>query len=337
MEGLTEGYFLGTVEGLIFEVRGHVHPPGFTVAYLRYAPYEALGRGVSRGGFVKVYDLEERWRFLREKYPEYLRFDEAYGRIMQEVPDSRVRRIFDPKAKLMGLRRGARDRLESKALEMAEELSGVAGVDLGSMGVSGSILLGLHGRGSDLDLIVYGRDESLRVNGALRDLLSKGGDFKPHGERGLLRLYRVRGLDKLISFGEFQYAEKGKTFQGLFKGSEYFIRFVEHPHEAGGSYGNPSYRPLGRGSFEAVVLDDSRAIFTPCSYMVEGWAQVGAERIPIGEVASFRGRFCSQAGKGDHVRGMGTVEKALWRDKPSRYRVIVGEDRGDFLIPRMVG
>ncbi|MEM3677577.1 MAG: hypothetical protein QW176_05480, partial [Candidatus Bathyarchaeia archaeon] len=153
MEGLTEGYFLGTSEGLIFEVRGHMHPRGYTVAYLRYAPYGALGRGASRRGFVKVYDLEERWRLLREGYPDYLRFDRAYGRVMQEVPDSKVEQIFDPKARLMELKRGrAGDRLESKALEMAEELAGAADVDLESIGVSGSILLGLHRGSSDLDL-----------------------------------------------------------------------------------------------------------------------------------------------------------------------------------------
>ncbi|MEM2864173.1 MAG: hypothetical protein QXR65_02775 [Candidatus Bathyarchaeia archaeon] len=337
MEDLTEGYFLGTDEGLIFEVRGHMHPRGFTVAYLRYVPY-GLGRGVSRRGFVKVYDLEERWRLLRERYPDYLRFDGAYGRVMQEVPDSKVERIFDPKARLMELKcRGTRDKLESKALEMAEELAGAADVDLGSIGVSGSILLGLHRRSSDLDLVIYGVDNSIRVNRALRDLLSTGGDFKPYGRRGILKLYRARGLDRLISFREFQNAEEGKTFQGLFRGSEYFIRFVKQPCEAGESYGNPSYKPLGRGAFEAVILDDSEAIFTPCRYLVEGWAQVGAGRIPIREVASFRGRFCSQAERGDHVRGVGAVEEVLWRDKPSYHRVIVGEDKGDFLIPGMVG
>ena len=337
MEGLTEGYFLETGEGLLFEVRGHVHPPGYTVAFLRYAPYKVLGRGVSRRGLVKVYDLGERWRLLREGYPDYLRFDEAYGRVMQEVPDSRVHRIFNPKERLLDMRRGgAADKLERRILEMAEELAEAAGVDLGSMGVSGSILPGLHLEGSDLDLIVYGGDNSLKVDGALRDLLSRGGDFKPYGREGLLKLYRARGLDRLIGLEEFLYAEGGKAFQGLFKGSEYFIRFVKYPHETGESYGDPSYRPLGRGSFEAVVLDDSEAIFTPCRYLVEGWAKVGDERMPIREVASFRGRFCCQAVRGDHVRGMGTVEEVRWRSGLSYLRVIVGEDKGDFLIPGMV-
>lgn len=337
MEGVVEGYFLETADDLFFEVRGHTHPPGFTVAFLRYVPSKLFSGAQARRGFVKVYELDERLKLLERAYPGYLRFDEAYGRIMQEVPDSKVRRILDPVAKLMEIKdRGRARGLEFKALEMAERLAETSGIDLGSIGVTGSILLGLHGEGSDIDLIVYGKVNSLRVDRALRELLSNDRDFKPYRRRELLRLYRLRGLDGAISLEEFLSVEEGKAFQGLFRGIDYFIRFVKHPAETGEAYGDPAYKPLGRGSFEAVVLDGSEAIFTPCRYKVEGWAEVEGERIPLREVASFRGRFCCQAGEGKPVKGMGTVEMVLRKGRPPYYRAMVGESRGDFLIPRLV-
>lgn len=337
MDRLIEGYFLETDDSLFFEVRGHIHPPGFTVAFLRYAPSKVFSRGYVRRSFVKVYDLDERLRLLKESYPGYLRFDEAYGRIMQEVPDPKVRRIFDPTVRLMEIRdRRVRDSLESKALGMAERLAEVAGIGLESMGVTGSLLLGFHREESDIDLIVYGEGNSMRASRALRDLLSRDEDFKPYKRDELLRLYRLRGLDKILTFGEFIRAEEGKVFQGLFRGTDYFIRFVKYLVETGESYGDPAYEPLSRGRFEAVVLDDSEAMFTPCKYRVEGWAEVDDEKVPLREIASFRGRFCCQARRREPVKGAGTVEKVLWRDKSPYYRVIVGEDRRDFLIPRSV-
>ncbi|MFX1578032.1 MAG: hypothetical protein ACFFBJ_00135, partial [Promethearchaeota archaeon] len=74
---LAEGYFIITTDGLIFEVKGIVHPRDRVIAYLRYVP--------TPSGYQKVYDLNERENYLRTNYSSYLWFSEPHGRVVQSV------------------------------------------------------------------------------------------------------------------------------------------------------------------------------------------------------------------------------------------------------------
>jgi predicted nucleotidyltransferase len=51
------------------------------------------------------------------------------------------------------------------------------------------------------------------------------------------------------------------------------------------------------------------------------------------EVYSFRGRFCEQAKTGDIIRVSGKLEKVTDLNGEYWFRVVVGGDRGDYIVP----
>jgi predicted nucleotidyltransferase len=67
-----EGDFVETKDGLIFDVKGLVHPPGRVVAYVRYVP-DAAGDRVRLGRrYRKLYSLPDRESYLAENHPSYV-------------------------------------------------------------------------------------------------------------------------------------------------------------------------------------------------------------------------------------------------------------------------
>ena len=170
--------------------QGLLHPPDRVVAYVRYVP-DPRGSRVGPDGtrYAKVYSLLRREEVIRSRFPEYMYFDKFFNRWLQAVPLSRIRRVYSPTSRLREIvERGARDGLEELARGLAERLSS-SGVELESMGVSGSLLVGLHTEGSDIDLVVYGEREGRLLYSYLKDVLTDQGELRAYREEELLKLY----------------------------------------------------------------------------------------------------------------------------------------------------
>ena len=65
-----EGDFVETTEGLIFDVKGLVHPPERVIAFLRYYPSKNGKRERDGQQYDKVYHLAERFDFLKQHYSQ---------------------------------------------------------------------------------------------------------------------------------------------------------------------------------------------------------------------------------------------------------------------------
>ena len=89
---------------------------------------------------------------------------------------------------------------------------------------------------------------------------------------------------------------------------------------------------MGYAKIVGSVIDDSEAIFTPCTYLLDNVETInGKERSPIEEIVSFRGRFCEQAKMGEKVTAQGKIEQV---EKKGRihYRLLLGNTPKDFMI-----
>lgn len=339
MQRLREGDFVETEEGFIFDVKGLVHPQSRVIAYVRYVP-DPRGDRV-RGGirYRKLYKLEDRREFLRKNAPMYLYVDPVFGMEMQEVPLHKITRIYRPNLKVKELLRAGMeniDRVERLALDFTRLLSAKSGVSIEHIGISGSVLVGLHGPGSDIDLTVYGKRNGLKVYDALRELMADDPRVEHYGYDELLRLYRFRSEDTAIPFKAFLKVEQDKCFQGTYMGRDFFVRFIPDWDEVSERYGDRIYRSIGYCVVKAEVVDDSESLFTPCSYRVsnvEFLSGVKTDPGRVREVCSFRGRFCKQAHVGETVRVSGKLEKVESLDGDVWFRIVVGERRGDYIIP----
>jgi len=327
-----EGDFVETSDGLFFDVKGLVHPPGRIVAYLRYYPCE---RGTRlRGGsrYAKVYDLPQRRLLLKRRWPHYLYHDVVHGRELQGVPIGNVRALHLPKRRLGAiLRSRQRDSLEATAARLVKELVDMPGISPTRLGISGSLLVGLHHPDSDIDIMVYGVESAKHIQRALFALLDEDRHFHRYQTRHLRRLYADRGLQRAIAFEDFERHERRKGLQGRFLGHDYFVRCVKDWAEISERYGDEEYLPLGNCSVSAEISDDMECLLTPCRYRLrEVKVLAGDSRRKPAEVFSFRGRFAEQAQSSERIFARGRLEQVRSR-RSRRFRLVVGEGRTDVL------
>jgi predicted nucleotidyltransferase len=137
-----------------------------------------------------------------------------------------------------------------------------------------------------------------------------------------------------MSFEDFETVENRKSFQGMFMGTDYFIRFVKDWNETSELYGEVCFKNIGYAKITANITDSSDALFTPCSYKLSDVAVVeGSQLSPITEVVSFRGRFCEQAIEGEAIEAQGKVELVTDNKSGSEhYRLIIGGKPSDYMV-----
>ncbi|RLI22400.1 hypothetical protein DRO54_01320, partial [Candidatus Bathyarchaeota archaeon] len=212
-----------------------------------------------------------------------------------------------------------------------------ANIPWDAIGISGSLMVGLHTPNSDIDLLVYGSDNCRKVYSAIKNLLEDSScPLKPYSLDELRRLFDFRSKDTLMSFEDFARVESRKILQGKFMQTDYYIRFVKDWNEIEEKYGDVRYKNFGYGKIEAIVKDDSESIFTPCTYKIENVKVLEGPKVePIMEVASFRGRFCEQVKKGEKIVAQGKIEQVTKKDGTMYYRLLIGNKPTDYLIPKL--
>jgi uncharacterized protein len=329
-----EGFALETHGGLIFTVKGLVHPPGRFVAYLRYAPDATGGREREGRRYRRVGSFEEQRSVLEAQPGPYLAYDSAAGAALQGVPRGDVRHVHDPCRRLRELvAHGPSDAVEEQALALAERVREAAGLPHDALGVTGSLLVGLQAPDSDVDLVVYGDAWCRAAHDALRGLLAERGSGlrRPRGGE-LTELHAAHLVETPLAAADFERMQAGKVNEGSFGGRSFFVRFVKRPHEIDERYGEPAYEPLGAAVVAARVTDAADAPFTPCRYGVGDVTILeGAAAPRLREIVSFRGRFADQARAGDRVRARGTLERVVRPDVEAYQRLLVG-GAGDYLL-----
>lgn len=273
--------FFETKDGWIFAVADYYHPCGIR-SLLRYVPHPKGERMVNGKRYRKL-DFEESYQFLREERPDYIQD-------LHVVPEEDVQRLFLP---TQGLPKAID--MDSRVKTIASVLR-EAGLPMEAMGITGSMLLGLHSPSSDIDFVVYGpwwwkaRDALARAKeeGRIQDL----------DEDMWRRIYSKRKPE--TGFAEFVLHERRKGNRGMIEGTYFDLLFTR-------DYGQIAPQPqcpgeiLGRRRIRALVLDAAFAFDSPAVYRL-----VHPE---VAEILCYSHTYAGQAWPGETVEAEGVLEK----------------------------
>ena len=338
LRGFLDRDYVQTAEGYFFCVVDGMHPEDRVIAYLKYVPDPSgkWGRGNKRfRRALKYYTMPallETLKFL-ENHPEYLYYSPVMGIRMSAVPLSRVSIHFKPEEKLSQLMRMRKpDDLQRKVIGLVNLISDESGVPLRFFGVTGSILLDIHRSFSDIDLIIYGRENSESVKSVLKQII---GDQDSPIQKFSNERIREWCLSKSrmypLTYEEAARIFKRKWGRGLFGGTVFSVHPVKLEGEIDEKYGDRIFKPEGMIKIEAVVSDASESDFLPAIYKVEKVKVLEGPKIKdILEVASYEGLYGGIAEKGERIVAYGKLEKVTDRRLGEQYhRVLVGSKEAE--------
>jgi predicted nucleotidyltransferase len=317
-----------TKEGLVFRVFGYSHPPNAYICDAEYASAKIFTstdpRAPRTGGnqlFYKFYN-DEGLKLVFSQFPQYTVFHEMLGQKVVGVNQADVAEARKPSERLQALiKAGPKDELEDamqRVLKIALQRSSLS---VENFGVFGSMLHGFHHpKFSDIDLIVYGKKENVKVRETLEALYSDGAsgfrnefgtDEAMKGKRWRFRNYGVK---------EFVWHQKRKQIYGLFDDAENrrIIKAEFEPVKAWSeitSEYDPEARILQKGwvKINARVVDDADAPFIPSVYGIEPLEVLSGTReaLEAVRVLSYMEEFRLQARKDEKICVEGNLEEVV--------------------------
>ncbi len=318
-----EGYYM-RMRSIIFYAKGIEHPPGKVVAYPKYVLDPRGDRRDRRGRkFRKLPTQDEQLEYLKSCCREYLVDDPYIGERVPEIPLSSFDEIYDPLERAQELLAGNPQGVEREAVQMILDL----GPD--NIGISGSILVGLHNESSDIDLVVYGEEEGRRIYETLRKKVEEGVHYRKYSEKDSRALYERRIRETPLSWYDFMRQERRRILEGYYRGREYSIRLVR-PES---SYGSKTVRKVGEAQLLLEITDSEESIFTPCIYGVRVLevSDGPGEGNDVSFIYSLRERFTEIASEGDVVEARGKVEVWNYIGTGRKATLLYLGERGDYM------
>jgi hypothetical protein len=248
-------------------------------------------------------DFEEAFDYIRTHKPEYLD-------TVHRVPLADVARVYKPDREIIHI--AARD-------DRVMRLLPVLGVPIDNIGCTGSLLCGLENSGSDIDMVVYGRDW-FAAQANLKKAVENG-DVQPLSEEMWKKVYHKRVPE--IDYETFIRHEKRKWNRGEIDGT-YFDLLYTRSYERMESVVAVKGEVLGSATIEATVTDASLSFDSPAIYSVD--------HEEISKVLSFTHTYSGQALSGETIEAAGVVEQ-----QGSEKWLIVGttrEAKGEYIISK---
>ncbi len=324
---LRDGDIIVTKHNFIFYTFGYEHLENRVLAFLKYVPEDHAQKFDIewldiKWKFKDIYLLRPKELFSPENYkrlvetfrtyfPEYLYYSEPLGKWLISVPRHLIKQVFVPSECLHRLlKKKSRDRLEEVAVELIKELSSESGVSLDFFGIHGSISLGMHHEGSDIDLAVYGAKNFRKVREALMKLEDAG----------------------KITLSRTTVYEKRRLNTGYYNGMRFVVNAIRLLSEI--NQRKSIYKPIAEIKALCKVINDNDSVFRPAVYGVRiiNVLSGPTEHVnSISEVVSMIGLFRGIAYNGDLITVKGLLEQ-VQSEREKWFRIVVGSGLSDEYI-----
>ena len=314
-----------TQEGLLFRVFGYSHPHGKYICDAEYASADVFTskdpRAPRTGGnqnFYKFYN-DEGMKLVLKRYPQYTVFHEMLGlKVVAVNPDgAEVRKPEKRLPELMVTM--PKDTLVDATQRVLNTMLQQSGLSMADFGVFGSMLHGFHHPDySDIDLVVYGREENATMREVLAELYADdASDFRNEFSNPDV-MQGKRWLYQKLTVKEFLWHQRRKQIYGLFsdKKSGRVTKAEFEPVKAWSeitSEYDPDARIVQKGwvKLKARIIDDADTPFIPSIYTIKPLEVLSGpkEAAEAVRVFSYMEEFRLQAQNDEVVYVEGNLEE----------------------------
>jgi predicted nucleotidyltransferase len=265
-------------------------------------------RYVRSGSDLTKHETEKANRFLERHHPDYLFHSPLRDVQLHGVPLERIALHYRPAMRLGEIMdQDQPDDLVDKVRFVAPILGHDRQIG-GAFGVTGSILVSAYHPQSDIDFVVYGRDNFRLARRRLQQGIESG-HLDELTDSMWKEAYRRRGCS--LTFHEFLWHEKRKFNKCAARGTKVDVNGIVSEQARARSAG----KKLRAAVITATVNDASAAFDYPAVY--------GIDHREISEIVCFTPTYAGQAVEGERV------EAAGWLERPERgdERLTIGTSR----------
>lgn len=315
-----------TKEGLIFRVFGYDHPRGAYICDAEYASAKIFSSKDPRAPrtslnqiFYKFYNNEGLLLVLK-RYPKYTIYYKLLNKKILGVQISDIFTIRKPKQKLkLIIKEKPTDALIDATQRVFHKIKNASDLSLEDFGVFGSLLHGFyHPKFSDIDLVVYGKDNNQKILKILKELYSDNcsGFTNEFNDKDVMKgkLWRFKDYN----LKEYIWHQKRKLIYGMFNDTKSgrIIKAEFEPvkdwNEITSCYKkNDRIFPKGWARLKAKVIDDIDSPFIPSIYHIEPISVIKGSKSALETIRifSYMEEFRQQVKKDETIVVEGNLEE----------------------------
>jgi predicted nucleotidyltransferase len=330
-----------TKEGIIFRVYGYSHPSRGCVCDVEYAPGQiyrtddpkAIRQSTSQR-YYKFY-VDGGLKFVSVNYPEYQLFFDPLQRKLVGLTFDQVVELRKPDEKLSALLDGDLshgDKLMCALQDVIDLVVSHSKLHSKDFGVFGSVLHDFYNPDfSDLDFVVYGRENLGILRQTLKDLYCAQSPVLVNEFDDCTKWAKNRHwFFEDMTVSEFCLLCRNKLIYSIYEPRtlprDFKVEFepVKDWSEIHEEYDPHSrIRRVGWIAATAEILDDSDSFFIPSVYTIELKEVIkGPKSYPIDRIVSFVEEFRGQAEVGQEVMVKGNLEE-VQDSKGKHYQIVL--------------
>jgi uncharacterized protein len=297
--------FIEAQDQLLFAVVESGMEAAKVLCFLRYAKIN---------GFWQKLSTEQADRYLADFFPHYLYYSSAKDVSLHAVSESAIIEHYQPKQRLqMLMQQPSNNAVERDFKKLLDYFIGY-GMESTLVGVTGSLLPGVHNDHSDIDLVFYDRQHFHFARNLVKQLIDEQ-HIAALDDASWESAYSRRSCH--IDLADYVWHEQRKFNKALINGRKFDISLAIDTRLS-----DLNYQKKGLITMQAKVIDDTQAFDSPAVYVVEAGS--------IDIILCFTATYVGQACTGEWIEVSGMLEESPC----GHQRIVVGSSReapGEFI------
>lgn len=333
-----ESSIITTKDGLHCQVYGNTHPLDSILVKPKYIPTDKIessilpyrfisGKKMNRLNLWKDKEgLKEYINQFKTAYPDYVYKSEVHDkeRLFFSIPINQIERIYFPRRGLKELMKMPKESLDKHLLLVYQliEFFKESGLTIEDMGVTYSTLLGNYFEVSDINIVVYGKENYWRLMEFLETSHHELLRWKTEEE--WLRSYKERNRANIFQKEVFLEKMKRKKSEGFFGNSLFVIFCAENESELWFKWGEEKYSALGHVVVRGKVKENRDSVVRPGCYTLGSSTIIEGRNVEISKIVFYSRDYSQLAYPGETIEASGVLERVSPKKGEEYYRLVVG-------------